>query len=726
MTTRPVYIAGIGIVSSLGSGPAATRQALIANQSGIAPLTLFPLLQDSPLPVGQAPPGTTATDLPRTHQLAEAAALQAMAEYPDPPEAVIIGTTTGGILTTEALLRSDDRDAGRYRHHGLTTVAEDVARRVHCVGPALTVSTACSSGAAAIALAVRLLQRGTMERILVGGADSLCRLTYFGFHSLQLVDRAGCRPLDRDRQGMSVAEGAALLLLTGSRPEHPHGLFTGAGLSCDAYHPASPHPDGDGALRAMQAALADAGLQPGDVDYLSLHGTGTPDNDLAEARAVRRLFDAPPPLSSIKGATGHTLAASGAIEAVVATIAITEGLLPATTGCRQPDPILDLQPILSPLRQPVTTVLSNSFGFGGNNCCLVVQQASASDRSSRRPAPPKQPEKRLLALHGWSCLTGAGDLTTTRESLLAGHPVGGQADLTVVSAGLPPRLTRRLKRLPRLALALASAAVDRAAGAGPPNGIFLGTGWGALSETHDFLRRLAESDEQFPSPTDFVGSVHNAAAGQVAQLLGATGANITTSGGDYSFEQALLAADLLLEGTDHTALVLGVDEGHPVLSPRFDPSIVSDGAPADGGGALVVGKQLIEAQWRVSVPFYQSGRSANPAASLLAWCGGRQVLEECCGVILAGIARDSQRLGEQQLNAFLTLLKAPPPVIRYRPLVGEFASASAVAAVLAASLLQDGTLPAALSRGPAVSLAGKTVLVLGLGTCLTAMEFSRS
>ncbi|MCB2217400.1 beta-ketoacyl-[acyl-carrier-protein] synthase family protein [Desulfofustis glycolicus] len=725
MTALPVYIAGIGIVSSLGSGLAATRQALAANRCGIGPLCLFELLQGAPLPVGQATPDTIAGDLPRTHQLAAAAALQAMAGSSEPPEAVIVGTTTGGILTTEALLRSNDDDTAHYRYHGLTTVAEEVARRVSCVGPALTVSTACSSGAAAITLAMRLLQRGTMKRILVGGADCLCRLTYFGFHSLQLVDRTGCRPLDRDRQGMSVAEGAALLLLTSSRPEHPHGLLAGAGLSCDAYHPASPHPEGDGALRAMQAALADAGLQPGDVDYLNLHGTGTPDNDLAEARAIHRLFTAPPPLSSIKGATGHSLAASGAIEAVVATLAVTEGLVPATTGCRQPDPVLDLQPILAPLQKPVATVLSNSFGFGGNNCCLVVQAPNLGPRI-RTPTAAPQPEKRWLALHGWSCLTGAGDLAATQQNLLAGHTVAGPADLTAVSASLPARQIRRLKRLPRLALSLATGAVDHAAQAEPPSGIFLGTGWGALSETHDFLQRLAESAEQFPSPTDFVGSVHNAAAGQVAQLLRATGANITTSGGDYSFEQALLAADLLTGDIGQSALVLGVDEGHPVLSPRFDPSIGSAAALADGGGALVVGRDSTKAVWRVSVPFYRSGRAEDGTPALIAWCGGRQALESCCGVILAGIPLGSQRLGEEQLNNFLAAFKKPPPVIRYRPLLGEFASASAVAAVLAANLLQDDALPESLTGGPPVSLTGKTVLVLGLGTCLTAMEFSRA
>ncbi|MBE0597888.1 MAG: beta-ketoacyl synthase chain length factor, partial [Desulfuromonadales bacterium] len=412
-------------------------------------------------------------------------------------------------------------------------------------------------------------------------------------------------------------------------------------------------------------------------------------------------------------------------EAVVATIAVSDGLMPATTGCRIPDPALDLQPIRSPLRQPVTTVLSNSFGFGGNNCCLVVQ-APVPEMNTRTTPLPKEPGSKLLALHGWSCLTGAGDLRATLERLQAGRTVAGQADLTALSATLPAQLIRRLKRLPRLALSLATAAVDRASGAPPPAAIFLGTGWGALSETHDFLKRLADSAEQFPSPTDFVGSVHNAAAGQVAQLLRATGANVTSSGGDYSFEQALLAADLLLEDTGQTALVLGVDEGHQVLSPRFDPSIVAGSQLADGGGAFVIGRADPEAPLRVRTPFYRSSRSNNLVSELLAWCGGSHALETDCGVILAGIPQASHHLGEQQLAAFLALLGAAPPVIRYRSLVGEFSSASAVAAVLAAALLQDGALPRNLTGVPDESLAGKSVLVLGLGTCLTAMEFSRS
>lgn len=720
MNATPIYIAGIGIISALGSGLVDTIQALRDNRTAVSPLELFPLLQGHPLPVGQIQGLPDPAPLPRTHQLAALAAKQAMAGSRQPPDAIIIGTTTGGILKTEQLLRENESDKTLYRYHGLTTVAENIARHFPCEGPVLTVSTACSSGAVAITLALNMLRSGTVKRVLVGGADSLCRLTYFGFHSLQLVDRAGCRPLDVNRQGMAVAEGAAMLLLTTARPDQPFAELLGAGLSCDAYHPAAPHPEGRGALAAMQAALTAAGLDPTDIEYINLHGTGTPDNDLTEARAVGKLFPNPPPLSSIKGATGHSLAAAGAIEAAVAAITVGRDLIPANTGCRELDPALGLHPLFHPLQQSAAAVLSNSFGFGGNNGCLVIGKPD----TFTVPATVNHHE-RWLGIHGSTCLTGAGGKAETMNLLLEGCSVAGKAGLEVISKQLPPAMIRRLKRLPRMALSLALATHEQSGLADKPSAVFMGTGWGALSETYDFLTRLTESAEQFPSPTDFVGSVHNAAAGQIAILFGATGANITTSGGDYSFEQALMAAHLLLRSPDQTALVLGADEGHAYLSPLLDPSIRPGDTLADGGGAFVVSTTTRNAQCCVRTPMYAGSRVDNVIAALVAWCGGQQQVRNNCGLILAGIPAALREEGEAQLREFLSQTTSEAPVIRYRTVTGEFASASAVAAVASASFLEGGLVPGALINGQDRPLAHKNILVLGLGKCITAMEFAR-
>jgi len=718
LNREPVYIAAAGIVSPLGNGLAATEAALRATRSAIAPLEIFPLMQGPPLPVGQVRE-LDSTPMSRAHRLARAAARMAMADCSEPPDAIVLGCTTGGILTTEQLLREGERNREAYRSHGLFSLAEDIATICRCTGPALTVSTACSSGAVAIALALNLLRTGRMRRILAGGVDSLSRLTYFGFHSLQLVDRNGCRPLDVARQGLAVAEGAAMLLLTTERPERPLATLLGAGLSCDAYHPTAPHPEGQGARAAMLAALEDAGLAPDAIDYINLHGTGTPDNDLAEARAIVSLFPTPPPLSSIKGATGHSLAASGAIEAVVSCLAVSRGLVPGTVGCHQPDPALGCTPQRACAEKPVATVLSNSFGFGGNNGCLVIGQPGS--RSVDRP----QQRDDFLAVHSSACLTGAGLLPATLEQLHQGLPVAGMLPPEQVASRLPAKLIRRIKRLARLALLLAGEAHTNAMGKEQPGAVFMGTGWGALSETWDFLHRLSESAEQFPSPTDFVGSVHNSPASQVAMLFNATGANVTTSGGDYSFEQALLAAQTLLPESGQSALLLGADEGHAKFSPLLDPSVAAE-ALADGGGALYVNRDREQARCLARLAFYGRGGGDDLPERMLAALGGVTALQANTAAVFAGVPSANRTEGERQLIRFFDLVGEPLPLCRYRDFTGEFASASAVAAVMAAAFVEAGRVPGALIGGNDIALhPDDRLLVLGTGQCLTAMEFFR-
>jgi acyl transferase domain-containing protein len=252
-------------------------------------------------------------------------------------------------------------------------------------------------------VAMQMLRRGMARRVLAGGADCLCRLTCFGFKSLQLIDPMGARPLDRQRRGMSVAEGAALLLLTSEPPGDAAVQVVGAGISCDAHHATTPHPDGEGAAAAMRAALDDAGLAPQAIDYINLHGTGTRDNDLAEARAIRALFPSGQPLlSSIKGATGHSLAAAGAIEAVIAALCIQHGLVPANVGYRTCDPDLGLEPVSTPRQLPISTVMSNSFGFGGNNASLILRR-SPDAQAAANPETVSPPQgRRHQGLCAWT------------------------------------------------------------------------------------------------------------------------------------------------------------------------------------------------------------------------------------------------------------------------------------------------------------------------------------
>ena len=704
---RPIYIAGIGILSPLGCGIDATKQTLLKNDSAIAPLSAdaFHIKQSPPLPVGQVS-DIPDSPLPRTHRLTIAAAKQAMKGYSSPPDAVIIGTTTGGILSTEELLIKNETAPEEYRYHGLTTVTEELADVVNCTGPALTVSTACSSGTVAISMALKMLQSGEVEWVLAGGADSLCRLTYYGFHSLQLVDPEGSKPLDVNRKGMSVAEGAGLLLLTTSKPEKPLGQILGCGLTCDAYHPASPHPEGKGAFQAMRNAINDAGSNARTIDYINLHGTGTPDNDLAESKAVREIFANPPLLSSIKGATGHSLAASGALEAAIAAICVQQGFLPANTGCVNPDPELQLTPISVPLNQPVSTVLSNSFGFGGNNACIIISKADS-------PTAPCQEEEYVpLTIMGKACITGAGHTKNSLETFSKLAAIGGVLDLQTISEKLPARKVRRLKRFSRIALALAAAAKEDSGLEKSPHSVFMGSGWGALSETYDFIDKLQNSDEKFPSPIDFVGSVHNSAAGQIAIMHGATGANITSSGGDYSFEQALLAADSFLDENSPSAFVLAADEAHEQFSLLFDPSISTNTPLADGGGGFYLTKQSISGRISIQLKYYRKQTEDVFDTLVTALNKGDSSLNNC-KMILAGIPAAYSKAGEEQLDSFMAKTGLDIPVIHYRKFTGEFASASGVAAVMAAHLLEIGAVD-----------PDKSILVLGFGKYISAMELA--
>ena len=702
-----IYIAGVGIVSPLGTGIDATLVALRDNRPAIASLNIFPVQQQPPLPVGQVELPDNASTLPRTHRLAIASAKQAMLGYDCILDAVIVGSTTGGISRTEKLLREKNQDAANYRYHGLSTVAEEIGKELDCTGELLSFSTACSSGTVAISMGCKMLESGDAEWVLAGGADSLCLLTYYGFHSLQLVDKKGSRPFDVSREGMSVAEGSAFLLLTTVKPESSHGVILGSGLTCDAHHAAAPHPEGNGAGHAMQQAMDNAGVNANDVDYINLHGTGTPENDLAESKAVRRLFDSPPPLSSIKGLSGHGLAASGAIEAVVSTICLTHDFLPANGGCEEADPACGIVPLMTPVSQPVATVLSNSFGFGGNNACLLLADTEKETVQQKTDKPP-------LSIVGKACITGAGHTMDSLGRFFTLESMAGTLDTKKVAEELPPRSIRRMKRFSQMALALAAAAKKNSGLEQSPYAVFMGSGWGALSETYDFLENLEESNEQFPSPIDFVGSVHNSAAGQIAIHHGATGPNLTSSGGDYSFEQALLATDAFLQEKTryNTAFLLAADESHTPLSSLLDASSQISGVAADGGGSLYLCRKAIPGKVSIRPCFYGTA-GENGVEEMISSLGGREDISRKCGMILAGIPAALEQSGEQQLDQFMKETDLDVPVIHYRKFTGEFASASAVATVMAAQLLESGEIP-----------QGKVVLVLGFGTTLTAMELA--
>jgi 3-oxoacyl-[acyl-carrier-protein] synthase I len=290
---------------------------------------------------------------------------------------VMIGTTTSGILETELAYRRRASDGAlpdtlRYRHQqNLFSVTEFVRRRLRLSGPSASISTACSSSAKVFASASRLIRSGLCDAVVVGGVDSLCLMTLYGFASLGLLSDHPCRPCDVDRNGLSIGEAAGFMLLERPGRRKTDVVLLGYGESSDAYHMSTPQPEGKGAVAAMEQALARAGLKPVDIDYVNLHGTGTPANDRAEDHAVCAVLGDRTPCSSTKGGTGHTLGAAGITEAILCALCLRHDFIPGTLHTGILDPCLGSRIMVKSAYQPLTRVISNSFGFGGNNCSLI-------------------------------------------------------------------------------------------------------------------------------------------------------------------------------------------------------------------------------------------------------------------------------------------------------------------------------------------------------------------
>jgi 3-oxoacyl-[acyl-carrier-protein] synthase-1 len=310
-----------------------------------------------------------------------AAVARARARYGADRVGIFVGTSTSGILDTELATRAALRasaapsfDPAFYAQcHSMFAPVRFLREYLGVRGVGLTISTACSSSAKVFGAAARAVRAGLCDAAVVGGADSLALSTLHGFRSLELLSANPCRPCDAARDGISIGEAAGFALLEPNVAAAV--LMRGCGESADAWHMSTPHPDGVGAARAMRDAIAAAGLAPGAIDYVNLHGTATLANDLAEDRAVCEALPHAPPVSSTKGWTGHALGAAGITEALITAYAVEQQWLPGTLNCGSVDPRLRMQVITTAREAPVAHALSNSFGFGGNNCSLVLSRA---------------------------------------------------------------------------------------------------------------------------------------------------------------------------------------------------------------------------------------------------------------------------------------------------------------------------------------------------------------
>ncbi|NDV66994.1 beta-ketoacyl synthase [Bacteroides sp. 224] len=393
-----VYVTGLGVVSGIGLNVEENIASLIAGKHGMEKTTLFSTQLD--VPVSEVKLTNTTLkeklglDIKHTYSRTALLGMQAAQEAVNDANidvhalrtGFISSTSVGGMDLSEQFYIPFRQDPlkGRLREvasHDCGDSTERIASYLGIQGFITTISTACSSAANAIMLGARLIKCGYLDTAIVGGTDALCRFTLNGFNSLMILDKEHCRPFDHTRAGLNLGEGAGYLVLQSekSMTRTPYCELTGYANTNEAYHQTGSSPEGDGPYKSMSEAISQSGIPKEEIDYINVHGTGTPNNDLSEGMALKRLFgEKVPPFSSVKAFIGHTLGASEGIEAVYSVLAIHRGMMYPNLNFQTPIEETGLSPV-GTLRQKeeIRHVLSNSFGFGGSNSSLLFSKVKA-------------------------------------------------------------------------------------------------------------------------------------------------------------------------------------------------------------------------------------------------------------------------------------------------------------------------------------------------------------
>ena len=540
-----IAITGIGVISAIGRNCAETMEALLAERSGIDTMRYLGSVHTD-IPVGEVPYDNTQLrqmagigdePIPRTSLLGIIAAREALEQARGECDTFISGTTVGGMDMTEQHWAdyAQGKATENIRLHEAGESTNVIARNIGSFRFIATPSTACSSALNAIMLGANLIRTGQAKRALVGGAESLSKFHFNGFNTLMILDHQPCRPFDAERNGLNLGEGAGYLVIEReedalARGAKILGYIGGYANTCDAFHQTASSENGEGAFLAMKNALQMAGLQPADISYVNAHGTATPNNDLSESAALKRLFgENMPAVSSTKAFTGHTTSASGGLEAAICVLAMQHSFIPANLRWEHSAEGL-IQPVTHTEHKPLKYILCNAFGFGGNESSLII---SAEGRDlSQSP----------ITLHHSPFVSI------------------DQTDDADISAYVSPAEGRRMTLQTRRLVAAARKALAQS-GIEQPDAIVCATQWGCMLQSMRFLQDMLETDEQQLKPTPFIQSTHNTIASLIAILTGNHGYNATYSQGKQSLACALADIETQISlGMIKSALVLEFDE----------------------------------------------------------------------------------------------------------------------------------------------------------------------
>ncbi|TDP41622.1 beta-ketoacyl-[acyl-carrier-protein] synthase family protein [Nocardia ignorata] len=625
MSLRTVVVVAVGAVTSQGDTAKALWDGVRAGHVAIDPVEHLPMSDYNTRIGGEVrspvAPSPIADEVDgfrdRAFDFAFAAATEAMeaagalvAEVAPHDRAIVLGTCNAGLLSTLEWLGDDGVGAGTPELAMFgppQAIAESLAAHFQCAGPVFSVNTACAAGANAIGYAADLIALGRADMVLAGGTDALSDVAYAGFNSLGSLSPTPAAPYQDKRTGLSLGEGSGMLVLTSAdlaaaAEVEPLCVIRGYGLSADGYHPTAPRPDGTGAARAIRSAIEWAGLRDSDVGYVNSHGTGTPRNDSAEAKATRlALGDAADtvPVSSSKSMIGHLLGAAGAVEAIITVGALRNGVLPPTANLVRADPecVLDHIPV-TPRVSQIDHAISNNFAFAGANASVVF---------SERAAEPTRVERSRVVVTGTGAVGAAGlDVRAALRAVTEGRDCTQVHDgvrLGLIDTDPSDHLTRReARRMDRLGLlstfaasrALAEAGADLIADDPDRVGVVFGTGLGPMEAMEQFVRPLRAEGVAAANPAVFPNTVYNAAAGSVATLLGALGPTSTVTSGHaaganalcYGYDMVSLGRATAILATAADTLTPLVVRGYRRLGLPMGPHDTF--ALAEGGAAVML------------------------------------------------------------------------------------------------------------------------------------------
>ncbi len=590
-----IVITGEGIICAIGQDKQSVLDSLQHKHSGIGTMQFLNSCHKE-LPVGEVPLSnddmryqlgvkdklinrTTLMGMLAVRQALEDAGIQYDTIKEKPLRLVLIsGTTVAGMDITEDLFDQfshSDAALQCLRYHSAGASTRLIAEYFDIFAEYTTISTACSSAANALMLGARMLSAGEADVVVAGGAEALSLFHLNGFRSLMILDHEPCRPFDATRAGLNLGEGAAFLVMETEesakrRGVTTHAYLTGYGNACDAFHQTASSDNGEGAYLAMTEALQMAGLKPSDIQYVNAHGTGTPNNDLSESMALKRVFgDKLPLVSSTKSFTGHTTSASGGIESVICLLALQHQFVPANLGWSQAAEG-GIVPTMGKDHCHLQHVICNSFGFGGNDTSLVFSNSLFESVALRGPLAISQEPRAPRVI---------------KE--LARVEITSEEQLAEIRDYVKPLEARRMGKIMKSSL-LSSLKALRQAGIEQPDAIITGTALGCLENSELLLRQMVDEGETMLKPTYFMQSTHNTISSNIAIRLGCHGYNITYTQDQASFDWAMRDAELLLKsGKCKTVLVGCHDESTPLYR-QLMQRLGYDNIPSVNSKAIVL------------------------------------------------------------------------------------------------------------------------------------------